>query len=443
MKITDFNPWWKSSEVPKELAGQPREMLPHVWSFMDYRQIILLFGIRRAGKTTLMHQLIDHLLRDQQVDPFRIVYFSFDLQELGLEGILESYELEILQQEIRDAKKIYLFLDEIQKLSDWSNKVKVLYDQYPNLKIILSGSAALPLQKGTKESLAGRFFEFQVNPLSFNEFLEFRGAAIDNTREQIYQREIKLLLSDFLATGGFAETISFSGIALKKYFRESLLERVVFRDIPESFEINRPALLMALLEIIADTPGLYLEYKNIGNDLKVDQRTVANYISYLSHSLLVSKLYNYSANRLTSEKKMKRIYLSNTCFLSVLSSEKKPALGGLFETLFANWLNARFFFRSPQKDEVDFILYDRKNVLPVEVKIRERLSKKDLRPMKKFMTRFKCRQALLIAKNDDRIEKEENREIRILPYWKYWSIKRVIGDLIDSQDATLNSVGYR
>jgi predicted AAA+ superfamily ATPase len=140
---------------------------------------------------------------------------------------------------------------------------------------------------------------------------------------------------------------------------------------------------------------------------------------------------------------MKRIYLSNTCFLSVLSSEKKSEIGGLFETFFANWLKARFFYRSPQKDEVGFILYDRKNVLPVEVKIRERLSKKDLRPMKKFMTRFKCRQALLIAKNDDRIEKEENREIRILPYWKYWSIKRVIGDLIDSQDATLNSVGYR
>jgi len=422
-------------KVPEELAGQTRKMLPHVRSFMDYRQIILLYGIRRAGKTTLMHQLIDHLLRDQQVDPFRIVYFSFDLQELGMEVILESYEMEILKQDIRDAEKIYLFLDEIQKLKDWSNKVKILYDQYPNLKIILSGSAALPLQKGTKESLAGRFFEFRVDPLSFNEFIEFRDAAIDSTREQIYEREIKIFLSDYLTTGGFAETLSFSGIALKKYFRESLLERVVFRDIPESFEINRPALLMVLLEIIADTPGLYLEYKNLGNDLKIDQRTVANYISYLTHSLLVSKLYNYSSNRLTSEKKLKRVYLSNTCFLSILSSEREPDLGTLFETFFANWLNARFFFRSPQKDEVDFILYDRKNVLPVEVKIRERLSKKDLRPIKKFMSRFNCRRAILIAKNDDRIEREDKREILILPYWKYWSIKRAISEFIDSQDA--------
>jgi len=435
VKISEFNPWWKSSKVPEELAGQPRKILPHVRSFMDYRQIILLFGIRRAGKTTLVHQLIDHLLRDQQVDPFRIVYFSFDLQELGLDVILESYELEILKQGIRDAEKIYLFLDEIQKLKDWSNKVKILYDQYPNLKIILSGSAALPLQKGIKESLAGRFFEFRVDPLSFSEFLEFRGAAIDSTREQIYEREIKLFLSDYLITGGFAETISFSGIALKKYFRESLLERVVFRDIPESFEINRPALLMVLLEIIADTPGLYLEYKNLGNDLKIDQRTVANYISYLSHSLLVSKLYNYSSNRLASEKKLKRVYLSNTCFLSVLTSEKEPDLGILFGTFFANWLNARFFFRSSQKDEVDFILYDRKNVLPVEVKIRERLSKRDLRPIKKFMSRFNCLRAILIAKNDDRIEREDKREILILPYWKYWTIKGAISEFIDLQDA--------
>ena len=55
MQLLDFNPWWKSSQVPKELVGLPREMLPQVLAFMDYRQIILLFGMRRAGKTTLMH----------------------------------------------------------------------------------------------------------------------------------------------------------------------------------------------------------------------------------------------------------------------------------------------------------------------------------------------------------------------------------------------------
>jgi predicted AAA+ superfamily ATPase len=435
MPILDFNPWWKSKEVPKELVGQPREVLPQLLSYFNYRQIILIFGVRRAGKTTVMHQLIDDLLCKKQVDPLRIFYFSFDLIDSSLEDILEHYQIDVLRQEIRQQEKIYLLLDEIQKLPDWSNRIKILYDRYPNLKIILSGSAALLLQKGIKESLAGRFFEFQVEPLSFDEFLEFKGSAIDNTSEQLYERDIKILFHDYLNTGGFAETIAFSNVALKKYFRESLLERVVFRDIPESFQINRPNLLFSLLEIIAGTPGFYLDYKNLGNDLKIDQRTAANYISYLSYSLLINKLYNYSTNRLTSEKKLKRVYLSNTGFLSALNPEAEGNLGLLVETFFANWLRTQFFSRTTKKEEVDFILYDRKKTLPVEIKIRENLSKKDLSSLRKFMQRYNCQRAILISKKDERIEKETNYKIIILPYWKYWSISQAIGEMIDLQSS--------
>ncbi|MBU0987077.1 MAG: AAA family ATPase [Proteobacteria bacterium] len=73
MQIIDFNPWWKSSEVPSDLAGQPRRMLPELTSYLDYRQIILLYGIRRAGKSTLMHQLIDHLMVQKNTPPFNIL----------------------------------------------------------------------------------------------------------------------------------------------------------------------------------------------------------------------------------------------------------------------------------------------------------------------------------------------------------------------------------
>jgi predicted AAA+ superfamily ATPase len=73
MQILDFNPWWKSQQVPKELVGMPRQMQLQVLPFMDYRQLILLFGIRRADKVTLMHQLMDHLLREENMDPL-----SFD-----------------------------------------------------------------------------------------------------------------------------------------------------------------------------------------------------------------------------------------------------------------------------------------------------------------------------------------------------------------------------
>lgn len=81
-----------------------------------------------------------------------------------------------------------------------------------------------------------------------------------------------------------------------------MLERVIFKDIPESFTINRPQLLFRLLEITAYMPGMYLDYSSLGDDLKADQRTISNYVSYLDYSLLITKLYNFSSNRLTSEK---------------------------------------------------------------------------------------------------------------------------------------------
>lgn len=136
------------------------------------------------------------------------------------------------------------------------------------------------------------------NTFSFDEFAVYQKATIDKTRETLYKFEIINLFDDYLKNGGFIEAVEFDDIALKKYFRESLLERVVLKDIPESFAVKSPQLFFRLLHIAADIPGMYLDYKNPGNDLKVDQRTIADYISYLDYSLLVTKLYNFSGNRL-------------------------------------------------------------------------------------------------------------------------------------------------
>jgi predicted AAA+ superfamily ATPase len=421
MSLYDFNPWWKTLSVPKNFTGQKRELFDNIASFLDYRQIIILFGLRRAGKTTLLYQIIDFLLQKKEVDHFNVLYFSFDEQALSLDAILEQYQRDILKQRLDEKDRIYLFLDEVQKLDDWCNKVKIIYDRYPNLKIFLSGSAALILKKETKESLAGRFFEFCVETFSFDEFVSYKNVSIDTGREGLYKFEIIRLFEDYLKNGGFIEAIDFDDTALKKYFRESLLERVIFKDIPESFVINNPQVIYRLLQIIAGMPGMYLDYKNLGNDLKLDQRTVANYVSYLDYSLLITRLYNFSRNKLTSEKKLKRIYLSNTGFLTAFRSGELDYPSTL-ENHFAHILKARFFYRSPQKEEVDLIIDSKEKLIPVEIKIREKIKIKDLKPLIKFMKRFKCETAVVISKDDERIEKIDGLKVIILPYWRYWSI---------------------
>jgi len=422
MDINIFNPWWRTEEVPSSLAGRKRRALEELLPYLDLRQILILYGLRRAGKTTLMFQIIEELLKKRGVSPLQVLYFSFDEESEDIAEILKTYETEVLGERVSDGRNIYLFLDEIQKLESWPDKVKIVYDLNPNVKIFLSGSAALNLSKGGKESLAGRFFEFLIEPLDFDEYLDFKNIEIDRRRETVYEAEIKRSLKDFMITGGFIEALELDDIRRRKYFREGLLERVIFRDLPESFSIRSADLLYRCMNVFAAHPGMILDYRNLGNDLGYDQRTVSDYVSYLEYAMLVRKLYNYSPNRLTSEKKMRKVYTSNTAFSFALSGESD--FSALAEQFFANTLKAGFFWRSPQKDEVDLVLASEEGVVPIEIKMRSDIKARDAKPLFKFMTKYGINEGLIISSNLETTFKDGDFKVEVIPYWRYWTVKR-------------------
>lgn len=426
MDITIFNPWWRSGSVPASLVGRKRRALQELLPYLELRQILILYGLRRAGKTTLMFQIIEGLLKERGVSPLQILYFSFDEESEDIGELLKAYETDVLKESISDNKKIYLFLDEIQKLGGWPDKVKIVYDLNPNIKIFLSGSAAINLSKGSRESLAGRFFEFEIGPLDFDEYLDFKGIGIDHRREKVYEAEIKRGLNDFVLTGGFIEALELDEIPRRKYFREGLLERVIFRDLPESFSIRSADLLYRCMGVFATHPGMILDYRNLGNDLGYDQRTISDYVSYLEYALLVNKLYNFSPNLLTSEKKMRKVYLSNTAFSSALSGEDDFSV--LAEQYFANTLKAGFFWRSAQKDEVDLVLAPEDKVVPVEIKMRGDIRARDAKSLFKFMARYDIDRSYIISSGLETAFKDGGRTVEVIPYWKYWTIKRRLTD---------------
>jgi predicted AAA+ superfamily ATPase len=422
MDINIFNPWWRTGEVPPSLVGRRRKVFKELQPYLDLRQILILYGLRRAGKTTLMFQIIEELLKKRGVSPLQVLYFSFDEESEDIAEILKTYETEVLEERVSDGREIYLFLDEIQKLGSWPDKVKIVYDLNPNVKIFLSGSAALNLSKGGKESLAGRFFEFLIEPLDFDEYLDFKNIEIDRRRETVYEAEIKRSLKDFMITGGFIEALELDDIRRRKYFREGLLERVIFRDLPESFSIRSTDLLYRCMNVFAAHPGMILDYSNLGNDLGYDQRTVSDYVSYLEYAMLASKLYNYSPNRLTSEKKMRKVYTSNTAFSFALSGESD--FSALAEQLFANTLKAGFFWRSPQKDEVDLVLASEEGVVPIEIKMRSDIKARDAKPLFKFMTKYGIGWGIIITSNLETAFRDGDLKVEVIPYWRYWTIKR-------------------
>ena len=418
MDLYGFNPWWRDGKVPPDLLGRRRKVFGEVSKYFKHRQILLLTGLRRVGKTTLLYQMIDALL-SKGTSPYSILYFSFDEMKYDLEDLVKQFEIEVLGTEI-SKKSVFLFFDEIHKLKDWVSKVKILYDMNPSAKIFLSGSAQIMMWKETRESLAGRFFDFVITPLDFDEYLEFKGVAIDRKRERIFENDLKRHMTAFLRSGGFIEALTLDEPTLRKYFKESLLQRVIFIDIPQTLKLDLPDLLEKLLMITASRPGFYLDYKNLGNDLKIDQRTISNYISYLEYALLIQKLYNYSKNLLTSEKKVKRLYLGNTAFTLALNPQVEFSL--LIEQFFINSFEARFFVRTPQKEEIDMILIGEKKILPVEIKIKERVGKEDVKKIFSFLERNSLARALLITLDTDTKFKKGGLSVNAVPYWRYWSI---------------------
>lgn len=275
--------------------------------------------------------------------------------------------------------------------------------------------------QGTRESLAGRFFAFMFKPLDFEEYLDFKEAGIDKDREDVFEKELKRHMAVFLKTGGFIEALDMDAPVLRKYLKESLLERVLFVDIPQTFKLDLPELLMKLLTITAARPGFYLDYKNLSNDLTIDQRTIASYISYLEYALFLQKLYNYSRDLLTSEKKVKRLYLRNTAFTLALNPQAE--LPTILEQFFVNHFDARFFLKTPQKEEIDIIYAQEQTVFPIEIKIREKIGRDDVKTLFRFLGKSQFKKALIVTLDTETKFEKEGLLVEAIPYWKYWSIK--------------------
>src|SRR3989344_3353848 len=226
-KLEEFNHWWIKGNVDPELALPfKRENYTEIESHLNKKFILSLVGLRRTGKTTTIYQLIQRLIKEK-VPIINILFFSFDEASAKLSEVIEAYR-DFHKKDFRE-EKIYIFLDEIQKCSNWENELKKYYDLYPKIKFIVSGSESLFIKKKTKETLAGRIFGFAFTPFSFKEYLKFNKVE---EREFKYETKIKPFFLKFLEKGGFPETFSIEGERdFKEYIKSLVIDKIVYKDI--------------------------------------------------------------------------------------------------------------------------------------------------------------------------------------------------------------------
>jgi len=402
--LVDSNPWWKEE---LKIEYKERKVYNRLVKFRKMPQILALTGLRRVGKTTLMLKMIE----DEMAKGFEsknIVYFSFDeFRSHPIRQILKSYE-KLMEKDLKKGKFIFLF-DEIQKLEGWEDQLKGIYDKYKKkVKIIISGSESLFIRKKSKETLAGRIFEFKVNPLSFTEFLWFKEAVYKPIG--LYEKELAKLFKEYSLTQGFPELVGINdNEIIKKYVMESIVEKAVYRDIPTLFQVRDISVLESLLKIFMEEPGQLIELTQLSSDLNISRQTLANYLTYLEKAFLIRKLYNFSRSMRKVERKLKKYY--PTVISADLTFRKDDlSQSKVFEWLVINQIGAEFFWRDPYKNEVDAVLTDKKFV-PIEIKF----GKIEFKGLLAFMKKFKVDRGYIISSDRKEKRKINGKTIIISP----------------------------
>ena len=406
--LQDSNPWWKE-EFKVEFKN--RDIYEKIKKFLPLPQMIAFTGLRRVGKTTLMFKIVEDYIRNG-FDPRSIIYFSFDeFRETEIREVIKEYET-LLDKDFKKGNYL-LLLDEIQKLTNWEDQIKRIYDTFgKNVKIILTGSESLLIRNTSKETLAGRLLDFKVETLSFKEFLFFRGVKFEPI--SLYEKELNKLFNEFVVTLGFPELVDIKDKSIiKKYVKESIVEKIFYIDIPRLFKISDASVLEPLLNIFMEEPGQLLELSGLAQELKISRQTLSNYLTYLEESFLLRKLYNFSKSHRKVERKLKKYY-PTLISIDLLFKDDDLSKSKVFEWSIVNQLKPEFFWRDPYKKEVDIVLVDDK-ISPIEVKY----GRIDLTGLTAFMRKFKVSQGYVISTREEREQKIEDKTISIIPAFKF------------------------
>jgi predicted AAA+ superfamily ATPase len=328
---------------------QPRAYLNPVLQLLretNLRRAVVLLGPRRVGKTILIRHLIAQLLREQ-IPAHRIGYVEMD------HPLLHGQSLDTLIRQIEAVAPggeghRYLFFDEIQSHRDWEKHLKPLVDHRPDLRILVSGSAAAALKRQSTESGAGRFTDFLLPPLTFSEYLSLRGetAAIVENEPGLYTLididRLNRQFVDYVSFGGYPELALTPTVRddPERFVKSDIVDKVLLRDLPQLYGIKDIQELNALFTVLAFNTAEEVSFERLSQRSGVGKQTIQRYIEYLEAAFLIKRVFrvDQDGRRYQRERNFK-VYLTNSAMFTGLFGSKPPDdpdFGHLVETaLFA------------------------------------------------------------------------------------------------------------
>ncbi|GIJ94541.1 ATP-binding protein [Capnocytophaga stomatis] len=307
-------------------------------------KVLLLIGPRQVGKTTLIRTLLtnkNYLFLNG--DDSEIVEILSNANTETLRNIIANYE--------------YVFIDEAQRIPNIGLKIKIISDLFKNVQVLVSGSSVLDINAMTQEPLTGRKFEYNLLPISWNEFEKHVGYI---TAQQ--QLELRLVY------GMYPDVLNHFGNEVE--ILKNLTSSYLYKDILAMSMVRKPEALEKILRALAYQVGAEVSYNEIAQLVGVDKNTVSNYIDLLEKTYVIFTLHSYSKNLRNEIKNNRKIYFYDNGirnmiigdFTSFILRQDKGALWENFmiserkKNLNLNQSLAKpYFWRTTAQQEIDYI----------------------------------------------------------------------------------------
>lgn len=274
--LNDWNFWSREQNT-----GIVRnEYLSCLRKLSGTKEIIDVTGVRRCGKSTILKQLIKDMI-SKGAKKEKMLYVNFEEVQFEPELSLQFLQRVYLayQKYVNRAEESCIFLDEIQNIPKWEKWVRTIYDKHDGkIKVFVSGSSANLLRSELSSTLTGRHITLEIYPLSFKEFLSFKGMDITSKQGAILRsKQIRMLFVDYLEKGGFPEAVLRDDAAtlLGQYFDD-----IVYRDVAERHKIREINIVRSIAIYLFTNTSKYFTYNKIKNSLpsKPSLETVIKYI---------------------------------------------------------------------------------------------------------------------------------------------------------------------
>ena len=416
--LVDWNYWgdYKDESVERGRYIENLELL------LKTSEIIVIKGVRRSGKSTLMLQFI----RKSGWEEKNTLVVNFEdprFKNLDLELLDKIYE--VYQEELQPDKEHYVILDEVQEIEGWEKFARYLHEA-KKVQVFVTGSSSKLLSEEYSTLLAGRHVDIEIFPLSFSEFLDFKGVSIKSRIEMMkFRHGIRKLLDEYLEFGSFPKVVLIGEgkeELLNNYFHDILI-----KDVQRRFNVRETGKLEELAKYYLTNVSTLQSFNRTRKLLNLSLDTVERFSKYFSIARLIFFVPKFSFSVKEQILNPKKVYCMDTGLRNIVSFKFSEDIGRIAENVvFLNLLFRNkeiYYWKDHAGKEVDFVV---KEGLKVTELIQacwrieeEKTEKREVKSLIKAMDEFKLEEGLVITEDIDKEEIVNDKRIVYTPLWKW------------------------